>query len=198
MGLTGDLKIVVTSTSAQSQVVSVLLNNEKCGDNARKSIPPLILRGTPEELDEGFFTTIDGPIKQANGLMVDMEAWLKQTDDAKKQSAMDKDKTKAKPADKPAEKVEEKPTEKPVVEKPAAEKPAPEKPAIDPKKAAYDAAMQKSDALATEKKYREAIAKLPNAADYPEPEHAEILTKRKTELITLLNQENPISQLLNA
>ena len=55
LNLTGDLQITLRQGAENSFVLSVLLNNEQCGDEARKTIPPLNLRGTAEELDNGFF-----------------------------------------------------------------------------------------------------------------------------------------------
>lgn len=42
-----------------------MLNNEQCGDEARKLIPPHNLRGSAEELDNGFFERIITPIETA-------------------------------------------------------------------------------------------------------------------------------------
>ena len=93
MNLTGDLQITLTQTTENNYVASVLLKNEQCGDEARKSIPPLNLRGTAEELDNGFFENISTPLQTASGLMVDMESFMKQLEVTKKQSAMEKEKS---------------------------------------------------------------------------------------------------------
>ena len=93
MNLTGDLQITFRATTENSFVLSVLLNNEQCGDGARKLIPPLNLRGTAEELDNGFFESISTPLQTASGLMVDMESFMKQLEEAKKKSAMEKEKS---------------------------------------------------------------------------------------------------------
>ena len=69
MGLTGDLHFTLRPTEENSFVLSVLLNNEQCGDEARKLIPPLNLKGTAEELDNGFFDSISTPLQTASGLM---------------------------------------------------------------------------------------------------------------------------------
>ena len=93
MNLTGDLQITFRATTENSFVLSVLLNNEQCGDEARKLIPPLNLRGTAEEFDNGFFECISTPLQTASGLMVDMESFMKQLEEAKKKSAMEKEKS---------------------------------------------------------------------------------------------------------
>ena len=92
MNLTGDLQIILRPTKENRFVLSVMLNNEQCGDEARKLIPPLNLRGTAEELDNGFFESISIPLQTASGLMVDMENFMKQLEEAKKKSAMEKEK----------------------------------------------------------------------------------------------------------
>lgn len=88
----GDLNIIVTKTES-GMVTNVYLNNETCGDKARKLIIPLTLRGTAEELDADFFAIITAPLQQASGLMVNMESFMKQLEEAKKHSAMVKEKT---------------------------------------------------------------------------------------------------------
>ena len=90
LNLTGDLQITLRPTTENNFVLSVLLTNEQCGDEARKMIPPLNLRGTAEELDNGFFENISTPLQTASGLMVDMESFMKQVEEAKKKSAMEK------------------------------------------------------------------------------------------------------------
>lgn len=71
MNLTGDLQITIRPTQDNRFVISVLLSNEQCGDEARKLIPPLNLRGTAEDLDNGFFENVATPMQTASGLMVD-------------------------------------------------------------------------------------------------------------------------------
>jgi PRTRC genetic system protein E len=138
MNLTGDLQITLRPTSESSYVVSVLLNNEQCGDEARKTIPPLNLRGTAEDLDNGFFENISTPLQTASGLMVDMESFMKQLEEAKKKSAMEKEKS---------------------------DKEKKEKETKDKK---YNEALQKAEELEKEEKYKEAWIALPKASEYPE------------------------------
>ena len=138
MNLTGDLQITFRVTTENSFVLSVLLNNEQCGDEARKLIPPLNLRGTAEELDNGFFETISIPLQTASGLMVDMESFMKQLEEAKKKSEMEKEKS----------------------EKEKKEKEAKEK--------KYNEALQKAEELEKEGKYKEAWTALPKVSEYPD------------------------------
>ena len=138
MNLTGDLQFTLRPTTENSFVLSILLNNEQCGDEARKMIPPLNLRGTAEELDNGFFENITMPLQTASELMVDMESFMKQLEEVKKQSAMEKEKS----------------------DKEKKEKEAKEK--------KYKEAFQKAETLEKEGKYKEAWSALPKASEYPD------------------------------
>ncbi|WP_238555501.1 PRTRC system protein E [Chryseobacterium sp. P1-3] len=88
-------KLILTIAKAnESQIVaSILVQNDGCGDKAKNIIPPLNLKGTADELDAGFFEHIKAPLQTASGLMVDMESFMKQLEEAKKQSAMEKEKS---------------------------------------------------------------------------------------------------------
>ncbi|MEN9907988.1 MAG: hypothetical protein RLZZ540_1137 [Bacteroidota bacterium] len=136
--ITGDLQLTISKGVENKLIVSILLQNDQCGDNAKQLIPPLNLRGTAEELDEGFFESITVPLQTASGLMVNMEAYMKQLENAQKQSVMEKEKT-----DK-------------------------EKKAKDEKDKKYAEAMAKADELDKEGKPRDAWVKVPNPNDFPE------------------------------
>jgi PRTRC genetic system protein E len=140
LDFTGNLQLTIAKGAESNLVVAVLLQNEQCGDSAKNMIPPLNLRGTAEQMDEGFFQQITMPLQTASGLMVNMEAFMKQMEEAKKQSAMEKEKT-----DKDKKVKEEK----------------------DKK---YKEAMQKVDELEKEGKYRGAWMKVPDPAQFPEQE----------------------------
>src|SRR5690606_22435968 len=135
---TGNLQLTIAKGAENNLIVSVLLNNEQCGDQAKELIPPLTLRGTAEDLDNGFFGQITAPIQAVSGLMVDMEKFQKQLDEAKKQSAIEKAKTEK------AKKEQDTKTKK------------------------YKDAMAKADTLEKESKFREAWMKVPDITEYPE------------------------------
>lgn len=135
--LTGDLKLVITD-APNGLLVTLLLVNDKCGDEARKQIIPLNLRGTPLELDEGFFDTIQAQLPSASGLMINLEAFQKSLEKTQQQSAK--------------EKLEETSRKK----------------AKDELKKTYDAAMKRVEELEKEKKYREAYAKTPDPEQHPD------------------------------
>lgn len=132
--------------------VSVLLQNPACGDSAKRHIPPLILKGTPKELGEGFFPNIAEPVQATSQLLVNMEQFLKGQEEAKKQSALEKKK---------AEK-----TEKPATQ--------------DPKERKYLEAMAQVDKLEQEGKFKEAWSRVPQPSDYPD--RAEALRERRASL----------------
>lgn len=136
--ITGNLQLTISKGIENKLIVSILLQNDQCGDHAKQLITPLNLRGTVEELDEGFFKSIAVPLETASGLMVNMEAYMKQLENAKKQSAMEKEKT-----DK-------------------------EKKAKEEKDKKYAEAMAKADELDKEGKPRDAWMKVPNPNDFPE------------------------------
>ena len=115
-----------------------MLNNEQCGDEARKLIPPLNLRGTAEEIDNGFFETISEPLQTASGLMVDMENFMQQLEEAKKKSAMEKEKSDR------------------------------EKKEKETKDKKYKDALQKAEELEKEGKYKEAWIALPKTSEFPD------------------------------
>ena len=138
MGITGDLQLTISKGIENTLIVSIMLQNEQCGDNAKQLIPPLNLRGTAEELDEGFFQQITTPLQTASGLMVNMEAFMKQLEVAKKQSAMEKEK---------------------------GEKEKKEQEAKDKK---FKEGMAKADELEKEGKFRDAWMKVPEMTEFPE------------------------------
>ncbi|ANF53097.1 prtrc system protein e [Chryseobacterium glaciei] len=142
MDIKGDLNITIKQGSESNWIVSVLLNNEHCDDNAKNLIVPCTLRGTAEELDEDFFGTITSPLERASGLMVNMESYMKQLEEAKKHSAMENEK---------------------------ADKEKKEKEGKDKK---FQEAMSKSTDLEKEKKYKESWTALPKITDFPDQAEA--------------------------
>jgi PRTRC genetic system protein E len=138
LDFTGVLQLNISKGIESNLIVTVLLNNEQCGDSAKNLIPPLTFNATPQEFDEGFFEQITTPIQKVSGLMVDMEKFQKQLDEAKAQSAIEKAKT---------------------------EKEKKEKEAKDKK---FKDAMAKADELEKEGKFREAWIKVPDLTEFPE------------------------------
>jgi hypothetical protein len=48
----GNWKINIAKEDTDKLIVSVLFFNDSIGDDARKKIPPILLKGTAQELDE--------------------------------------------------------------------------------------------------------------------------------------------------
>ena len=138
LDFTGVLQLNISKGIESNLIVTVMLNNEQCGDNAKNGIPPLTFNATPQEFDEGFFEQITAPIKTVSGLMVDMEKFLKQLEEVKRQSAMEKEK---------------------------ADKQKKEQEAKDKK---FKDGMAKADELEKEGKFREAWIKVPDMTEFPE------------------------------
>jgi PRTRC genetic system protein E len=138
LNLVGDLKLIFRQEENNSFVLTIMLNNEQCGDKAKNLILPFNLNGTAEELDNGFFERISTPLQTASGLMVNMEAFMKSLEEAQKKSAMEKEK----------------------VEKEKKEKDAKEK--------KYKEAFQKAEELEKEGKYKEAWSALPKVSENPD------------------------------
>ena len=134
----GDWTISIAKETAERLIVSVLFYNDKVGDDARKVVPPIILRGTAEELDEGFFASVSQPVKDTAQLFVNMEHYVKEKEQAKIQSQLEKDKLAKADKDK-----------------------------TDRQKK-YEEAMKKAYELEAEGKHREAWVKVPDPNDYPE------------------------------
>ena len=89
----GDWTITIARDTADRYVVSVLFFNNAIGDEARKQVQPILLKGTKAELDEGFFAAIEAPVKETEKLFTNMEQYLKTQEQAKINSKMEKDKT---------------------------------------------------------------------------------------------------------
>src|SRR6202012_5799967 len=75
--------------------VSVLLTNANPSITAGKNIPPMLLKGAPQELGGAFFTNVNEPIKQAVKLFINLEAYQAELDKTKKQPEKNTGKTNA-------------------------------------------------------------------------------------------------------
>jgi len=138
LNIMGDWKITVSKTENDKWAVSILLVNEKLEDDAKKIIPPMILKGTAKELDEGFFKAIEIPVKKTADLFANMENYLASLEEAEKNSKMEKEK-------------EDK-----------------EKKGIEERKKKYEAKMKNVAGLEEKEKWGEAIGQMPSAEKFPE------------------------------
>jgi PRTRC genetic system protein E len=134
----GNWKINIAKEDTDRLIVSVLFFNDTVGDEARKKVPPILLKGTAQELDNGFFEAIEQPVKDTAQLFANMEQFLKEKEQAKVSSQMEKDN---------ALKMGKEKTEM---------------------QKQYEQAMKKADELETAGKFKEAWMKVPQADLYPE------------------------------
>lgn len=134
----GNWTITIAKETTDRLIISVLFFNDTIGDDARKKVPPILLKGTAQELDEGFFKIITQPIQETAQLFANMEQFLKEKEQAKINSQMEKDNVSK--ADK--EKTD--------------------------KQKKYEDAMKKVDELEADGKYRDAWMKVPQPELYPE------------------------------
>lgn len=134
----GVLQLNISKGIEDRLIVSVMVLNDACGDKAKNLIPSITINATPQEFDEGFFQRMTMPVQKVSGLLVDMAQFERQMDEAKRQSAMEKEKTdKAKKEQEGKEKK-------------------------------YREAMSKADELEKEGKHRDAWMKVPDAIEFPE------------------------------
>jgi PRTRC genetic system protein E len=153
--IAGNLNITIKPNDNGYLTVSVLVTNSKATENSIKTIPPLLLKGNPGELDEGFFEAIIQPLQQTDGLLQNI---------AEYQRGQDKVKTSLKGNDKKSkDDIEVTP-----------------QPSKEDKRKEYTEAIRKIVELTGLLKFDEALALLPSVADYPD-KSVEIL-KRKADL----------------
>ena len=92
LNLSGNLRMNIQSQQNGELIVSLLLDTSFVKDNAAKLIPPLVLKGSDNELDNGFFEAIEKPVMDTQTLLLNMQAHIKASDKAQKESRIVKDK----------------------------------------------------------------------------------------------------------
>ncbi|QEC78591.1 PRTRC system protein E [Mucilaginibacter ginsenosidivorax] len=167
LGFNGNYLLNIHQDETGVQTVSVVLKKEK----AVTGLPPMIFKATAEELDERFFEELAKPVQQTVGLITNIESYQKELEKAKKNAKPDKDKTAKAIATEQDE--DDKEDENNLFTPPEDDKQAKAE-----KKRLYDETMEKVKELAQHTKYAEALANLPDVADYPDKAEA-IEAKRK-------------------
>jgi PRTRC genetic system protein E len=71
--------------------VVVLPQSKEVKDPAAEQLIPLNLKGSPQELDEGFINAISKPVLQSTALMTNMDEYEKSTEKAAAESKAEKD-----------------------------------------------------------------------------------------------------------
>lgn len=163
---TGTLNIAIQTSEGGGLTVSVLLTNPKIKEANVKVIPPLLLKGTPEELNEGFFDAILEPIQQTGGLLQNIADY---------QKAQEKVKSSAKTSS----------SNKPPHSKDDIE--VSPKPNKEEKKKEYIDTIRKITELTALCKYDEALAILPSVEEFPDKQQE--ITKRRADLERMSQQK---------
>ena len=201
LSITGNLQINIHQNEGGTQTVSVMLSAKDPKATTGKNLPPMLLKGTPRELDEAFFQQISQPVRQTDKLFANAEAYQKELEKAKKQATTDKDKKGtantpggAKPKSdgnlfnqQTNEQPDDEDFEEPLDEQPD------DSEALAEKQRLYDEAMQRVNALNGQMKFAEAIAQLPEPEEYPDKAEdiknkGEALLRRQ-EMFASLQQE---------
>lgn len=112
LGVTGTFRLIIQPQSDGAMIVSLLLADDSLKDKAQQNIPPLVLKGTAADLDEGFFNAVKAPIQQTVTLLTNMSTYEKALNtaqrDSKQETNLKKDKEgKRKKFDEQMKKVEE-------------------------------------------------------------------------------------------
>jgi len=171
LGFTGNFLINIHQDETGVQTVSVVLKKGSITATAGNSLPPMLFKGTAVELDEDFFGQLAQPVKQTAGIINNLEDYQKQLEKVKKS---DKNSTgnNSKPA--AGENDDEKDDSPDLftthVDNAQAEA---------ERKRLFEEAMERVKELAKLTKYAEALAQLPDPAEYPDKAEA-IEAKRKT------------------
>ncbi|RYZ51589.1 MAG: PRTRC system protein E [Sphingobacteriales bacterium] len=170
----GQLHLTIGGFGAEKLTVTVHLSADTVGDKAARSVPPMVLSGTVQELNEGFFEAIQSPVQETSALFANMEAYTKSLEAARLASKMEQDK-KGKAAKATAGSGDD--IELPQVNREELRK-------------AYMEKMKSVKELESACKYDEALESLPDVEEYPDKE-AEI-NKRKSELERLAEQKKKL------
>ena len=75
-----ELTLVMRKMSDSRMAVSLLPKVQTLKESTRNRFVPLVLNGTPAELDAGFFPAVAQPVQRAAGLMLNLAEFEKQTE----------------------------------------------------------------------------------------------------------------------
>ncbi|WP_025146089.1 PRTRC system protein E [Pedobacter jeongneungensis] len=87
LNLSAECTFKVTQTGDTFQVI-VFISNQDNIDKAAHHIPPLVLSGTAEELDNGLINAISEPLTVVDTLLLNMVSFTKSVERAKEESAI--------------------------------------------------------------------------------------------------------------
>ncbi len=87
----GDWNITIRAGENGQFIVSVMLSKEDIGDKAARLVPPMLFKGTVNELDEEFFQALTTPAQQTSCLFMNMAQFAKDLEMTKKNSRMEEE-----------------------------------------------------------------------------------------------------------
>lgn len=148
--------ISVNFSEGHELIVSVLLKSQD-GEMQKPQLPPMIFKGTAQEIDEGILEGLMKPVAETKSLFANISAYNRGLEEAKAKLV-----AKPKAEKQPANTEKQKPVEA------GSDKPK------------FEDILKEINALNAACKYAEAVAIIPNVEDYPDKK-AEI-EKLKTDL----------------
>lgn len=195
LAVKGTLQITIQPQESGTLTVSVLLSNTNPKITTGKNIPPMLLKGLAQELDEAFFGQVGEPVKRTVKLFANADAYQKELDKAVQTGKKDKDNNKDKTAKSTSNSnlFTQQPDEQPDDDDEPLDEQRDDTEPLAEKQRQYDEAMQRVGELNSQMKYKEAIAQLPDAEEYPDKAD-EIKNKRaqlqkRQEVYTSLQEE---------
>jgi PRTRC genetic system protein E len=165
LAINGTLQINIQPHESGTLTVSVMLANTNPKITTGKNIPPMLLKGSAQELDEAFFNQIGEPVRKTSKLFANADAYQKELDKAGQAGKKDNGKDKSAKGTTNTNLFTQQPDEQPdddLDEQPDDSENLAERQRL------YDEAMQRVGELNTQMKYKEAIAQLPDAEEYPD------------------------------
>ncbi|MFD2871956.1 PRTRC system protein E [Mucilaginibacter ximonensis] len=174
LGFNGNFLLNIHQDETGVQTVSVILKRESVKATAGTNLPPMLFKATAQELDEGFFEQLAQPVKQTAGLITNLETYQKEVEKAKKNAKPDKDKTAKATTAEPDEEDDKEDDNNLFTPQ------EDDKQAKAEKKRLYEEAMDRVKELAKQMKYAEALAQLPDPAEYPDK--AELIEAKRQEI----------------
>jgi PRTRC genetic system protein E len=91
----GDILRINIMKTGESMAVTVFPQSGEVKDPAAEQLIPLNLKGSPQELDEGFVNAITKPVLQSTALMTNMAEYEKSAEKAAAESKAEKDRQEA-------------------------------------------------------------------------------------------------------
>lgn len=153
-----DLTLVIRKTEGQL-TVSALPQSKELKDASSNKLVPLLLNGSPQDLDAGFFTAVVQPMQKACGLISNAVEFSRQ---AEKAAAAGKSAAESKTSAKTAKSVKETPEQK----------------AQREKKEKYEKALKRAEELFAAHDYAEALTQYQQARLYATEENQKTVDEK--------------------